>query len=128
VDLRPIDVRDAGEIERAVTAFAESPNGGLVVFGSPGAGSLFGPKVSLYLALRSVFGPTVRERPSFSSKLYVLPPSQATNILGLVFWHPLMQSLEIAPLVKRSQIGCSLRSRPPRPERTNSPERGSKPG
>ena len=36
-DLRPIDVRDAGEIERAVTAFAESPNGGLVVFGSPGA-------------------------------------------------------------------------------------------
>jgi putative tryptophan/tyrosine transport system substrate-binding protein len=37
VDLRPIDVRDAGEIERAVTAFAESPNGGLVVFGSPGA-------------------------------------------------------------------------------------------
>ena len=37
VDLRPIGVRDAGEIERAVTAFAESPNGGLVVFGSPGA-------------------------------------------------------------------------------------------
>jgi hypothetical protein len=37
VDLRPIDVRDAGEIERAVTAFAESPNGGVVVFGSPGA-------------------------------------------------------------------------------------------
>src|SRR6516225_3640149 len=37
VDLRPVDVRDAGEIERAVTAFAQSPNGGLVVFGSPGA-------------------------------------------------------------------------------------------
>ena len=37
VDLRPIDVRDAGEIERAVTAFAEGPNGGLVAFGSPGA-------------------------------------------------------------------------------------------
>ena len=37
VDLRPINVRDAGEIERAVTAFAESPNGGLVVIGSPGA-------------------------------------------------------------------------------------------
>src|SRR5262249_36276904 len=32
-----VDVRDAGEIERAVTAFAQSPNGGLVVFGSPGA-------------------------------------------------------------------------------------------
>jgi putative ABC transport system substrate-binding protein len=37
VDLRPVDVRDAAEIERAVTAFAQSPNGGLVVFGSPGA-------------------------------------------------------------------------------------------
>ena len=37
VELRPIDVRDAGEIERAVTAFAQSPNGGLIVFGSPGA-------------------------------------------------------------------------------------------
>src|SRR5262245_18472777 len=34
VDVRHVDVRDAGEIERAVTAFAQSPNGGLVVFGS----------------------------------------------------------------------------------------------
>jgi ABC-type uncharacterized transport system substrate-binding protein len=34
VELRPIDVRDAGEIERAVTAFARSPNGGLIVTGS----------------------------------------------------------------------------------------------
>ena len=31
VDLSPIDVRDAGEIERAVTAFARRPNGGLIV-------------------------------------------------------------------------------------------------
>jgi putative ABC transport system substrate-binding protein len=31
VELRPIDVRDASEIERAVTAFARSPNGGLIV-------------------------------------------------------------------------------------------------
>ena len=37
VEVRPVDLRDAGEIERAVTAFAQSPNGGLVVFGSPGA-------------------------------------------------------------------------------------------
>src|SRR5262249_55928090 len=29
-----IDVRDAGEIERAVTAFARGPNGGLIVTGS----------------------------------------------------------------------------------------------
>jgi putative ABC transport system substrate-binding protein len=31
VDLRPVDVRDAREIERGVTAFARSPNGGLVL-------------------------------------------------------------------------------------------------
>jgi putative ABC transport system substrate-binding protein len=35
VELSPIDVRDAGEIERAVSAFAGSPNGGLIVTGSP---------------------------------------------------------------------------------------------
>jgi ABC-type uncharacterized transport system substrate-binding protein len=33
VELSPIDVRDAGEIEHAVTAFARSPNGGLIVTG-----------------------------------------------------------------------------------------------
>jgi putative ABC transport system substrate-binding protein len=31
VDLRPVDIRDAGEIERAITAFARAPNGSLVV-------------------------------------------------------------------------------------------------
>ena len=31
VELRPIDVRDAGEIERAVTAFASTANGGLII-------------------------------------------------------------------------------------------------
>src|SRR6476659_1231003 len=30
VELRPFGVRDAGEIERAVTAFAREPNGGLI--------------------------------------------------------------------------------------------------
>src|SRR5215510_7594844 len=30
VELSPVDVRDAGEIERAVTAFADRPNGGLI--------------------------------------------------------------------------------------------------
>jgi ABC-type uncharacterized transport system substrate-binding protein len=34
VELRPIDVRDAGEMERALAAFAESPNGGLILTGS----------------------------------------------------------------------------------------------
>ena len=37
VDLRVADVRDAGEIERAITTFAQGSNGGLIVTGSPGA-------------------------------------------------------------------------------------------
>src|SRR5262245_61930528 len=37
MELRPIDVRDAGAIERAIAAFAQGSNGGLIVFGSPGA-------------------------------------------------------------------------------------------
>jgi putative ABC transport system substrate-binding protein len=36
-ELRPIDVRDAGEIERSINAFAQGGNGGLVVTGSPAA-------------------------------------------------------------------------------------------
>jgi putative ABC transport system substrate-binding protein len=34
VDLKPVNLRDAGEIERAITAFARAPNGGLIVTGS----------------------------------------------------------------------------------------------
>jgi putative ABC transport system substrate-binding protein len=37
VDVRPVDVRDAGEIERDITAFAQVSNGGLIVTGSPAA-------------------------------------------------------------------------------------------
>ena len=37
VELRPVDVRDEGEIERALALFAQSPNGGLIVTGSPQA-------------------------------------------------------------------------------------------
>jgi putative ABC transport system substrate-binding protein len=39
VEVSPINVRDAAEIERAVTAFARSPNGGLIVTGSGLAGA-----------------------------------------------------------------------------------------
>jgi putative tryptophan/tyrosine transport system substrate-binding protein len=35
VELRAVGVEDAGESERAITAFARSPNGGLIVTGSP---------------------------------------------------------------------------------------------
>ena len=34
VEVSPVDMRDAGEIERAVAAFARAPNGGLIVTGS----------------------------------------------------------------------------------------------
>ena len=34
VEVSPVNVRDAGEIERAVATFARSPNGGLIVTGA----------------------------------------------------------------------------------------------
>jgi len=37
MELRPIDVRDVGEIERTLAAFAQGANGGLIVTGSPRA-------------------------------------------------------------------------------------------
>ncbi len=37
VEIYPINVRDAGEIERSIAAFARAPNGGLVVAGSAGS-------------------------------------------------------------------------------------------
>ena len=37
VEVNPVNVRDAGEIERAVAAFARSPNGGLIVTGRAGS-------------------------------------------------------------------------------------------
>jgi putative tryptophan/tyrosine transport system substrate-binding protein len=37
VELTPVNVRDAGEIERAVTTFARGPNDGLIVPGSTGS-------------------------------------------------------------------------------------------
>ena len=40
VEVNPVNMRDAGEIERAVAAFARSPNGGLIVTPGP-AGTLY---------------------------------------------------------------------------------------
>ena len=36
VELRPIDVRDAGEMERTLVAFAQGSDGGIIVIGTPG--------------------------------------------------------------------------------------------
>ena len=49
-DVRPVNLRDAGEIERVVTTFAQSPNGGLVVTAS--ALSLVHSALILTLAAR----------------------------------------------------------------------------
>jgi len=35
VEVSPVNMRDAGEIERATTAFARAPNGGLIVVATP---------------------------------------------------------------------------------------------
>jgi putative ABC transport system substrate-binding protein len=37
VEVRPVDTRDAGDIERGITAFAQGANGGVIVTGSPAA-------------------------------------------------------------------------------------------
>jgi putative ABC transport system substrate-binding protein len=50
VEVRPINVRDAGEIERAIAAFARPSNGGLIVAG--GAQVLFPRDVIIKLAAR----------------------------------------------------------------------------
>ena len=50
VELRPIDMREVGEIERAVTAFASSSNGGLIV--TAGSGSAIHGNLIITLAAR----------------------------------------------------------------------------
>jgi putative ABC transport system substrate-binding protein len=50
VEVRPINARDASEIERAVTAFAQLSNGGLIVAG--GAAAFFHRDVTIKLAAR----------------------------------------------------------------------------
>ena len=50
VEVSPINMRDAGEIERAVTDFARSPNGGLIV--TAGAGSAIHGDLIITLAAR----------------------------------------------------------------------------
>jgi ABC transporter substrate binding protein len=78
VDLRVADVRDAGEIERAVTTFAQGSNGGLIVTGSPGG------HISSYVdrcACRSaplaggLPGPLLRRPTSIASSKARSPPT-----------------------------------------------------
>ena len=50
VEANPLDLRDAAEIERAVTAFADSSNGGLVI--TPHASSIIHRDLIVQLAAR----------------------------------------------------------------------------
>jgi putative ABC transport system substrate-binding protein len=50
VEVNPVNVRDAGEIERAIAAFVRSPNGGLIV--AAGAGAQFNRALIVTLAAR----------------------------------------------------------------------------
>jgi putative ABC transport system substrate-binding protein len=40
IELTPVGVRDANEIERGITVFARSPNGGLIMAGPPSSVTL----------------------------------------------------------------------------------------
>jgi putative ABC transport system substrate-binding protein len=64
LDVRPVNLRDAGEIERVVTSFAQSPNGGLVVTAS--ALSLVHSALILTLAARHKLPAVYPGDPSFS--------------------------------------------------------------
>jgi putative ABC transport system substrate-binding protein len=61
VELRPVDTRDAGEIERAITAFAQSASGGLIVTGSPAA--IFHRRLIVALAARHRLPAVYFQRP-----------------------------------------------------------------
>jgi putative tryptophan/tyrosine transport system substrate-binding protein len=74
LDVRPVNLRDAGEIERAVTAFARSANGGLVVTAS--ALSLVHSELILALAARHKL-PAIYPRRSFVA---------AGGSMGLTLW------------------------------------------
>jgi putative ABC transport system substrate-binding protein len=64
VDVVPINVRDAGEVERAITAFARSPTGGLIVTSSARVAA----HQDLIVALAARYRlPTVYHRRSFAA-------------------------------------------------------------
>jgi putative tryptophan/tyrosine transport system substrate-binding protein len=52
IDVSPVNMREAGEIERAVSAFAGAPNGGLILTSSAAAGLKAYGKLIIMLAAR----------------------------------------------------------------------------
>jgi putative ABC transport system substrate-binding protein len=60
VEVNPVNLRDAGEIERAVAAFARSPNGGLIL--TPGGGAAVHRDLIITLAARHKLPAVYNER------------------------------------------------------------------
>jgi len=60
VEVNPVNMRDAGEIERAVSAFARSPNGGLIV--TAGAATVLHSNLIVTLAARHKLPAVYNER------------------------------------------------------------------
>jgi hypothetical protein len=78
VELRPIDIREAGEIERAVTAFARASNGGLIV--TAGSGSAIYGDLIITLAARHKLPAVYGDRHSVSGGgLISYGPDRSTN-------------------------------------------------
>jgi putative ABC transport system substrate-binding protein len=67
VELRPVDVRDADEIKRGVTAFAQGSNGGMIVTGSAAAAV----RRELIIALAAATACQRSTRPAFSPPMAV---------------------------------------------------------
>src|SRR5207253_8214653 len=65
IEVTPVNMRDAPEIERAVAIFARSPNGGLIVTGSNLA--YLHPDVIITTAARPNLPAAYTERPSVAS-------------------------------------------------------------
>ena len=65
VDVSPISVRDAAEIERAISAFARSSNGGLIV--TPSALARVHINLIITLAARHKLPAVYWDRPSVAS-------------------------------------------------------------
>ena len=104
VELRPVNVRDATEIERALTEFAQGSDGGLIVFGSPGATihrSLIIALAAKY-RLPAVYNSRFLQRPAVSSP--TAPISSINTVARPTMW--------IAFLRARSRLTCRCKRRP----------------
>ena len=104
VELTPVNVRDAGEIERAVATFARQPNGGLIVTGS--AAAAFHRNLIVALAAR-------HKLPAVSTHAIPLPPAASSPMrLILSTSTGKRPATSIASSRARSPPTCRCKRRP----------------